>query len=195
VAYYPIFLELKGRPCVVIGGGQIACRKAQALVSCGAKVTVVSPRLGTGLQRLARTKKVRWHKQAFQPSHLKGAQLVIAATDDQAVNERSAREAKRRGIWINVVDQPRLCSFILSSVVRRGKLVLAISTGGVSPALAKWIRKDLQVRYGPEFDRLLKAMAQVRGKVKKAIPRTQKRKRVFEKALKAYFQVIEKAIS
>ena len=195
MAYYPIFLELKGRPCVVIGGGQIAYRKAQALVSCGAKVTVVSPRLGTGLQRLARTKKVRWHKQAFQAIHLKGAQLVIAATDDQSVNEQAAAEAERRGIWINVVDQPRLCSFILSSVVRRGKLVLAISTGGVSPALAKWIRKDLQVHYGPEFDRLLRGMAQVRGKVKKAIPRTQKRKRVFEKALKAYFQVIEKAIS
>ncbi len=193
MAYYPIFLELKGRPCVVIGGGEIAYRKAQALVSCGARVTVVSPRLGRGLQRLARAQKIRWRKRAFQPDDLKGAQLVIAATDDQPVNEQAAREARRRGIWINVVDQPRLCSFILSSVVRRGKLVLAISTGGVSPALAKWIRKDLERRYGPEFDRLLKAMPRARDAVKKKIPRTQQRKRVFEKALKAYFQVIEKA--
>ena len=180
---------------MVIGGGPIACRKAQALASCGAKVTVVSPQLGSGLQRLAQARKIVWRKRLFRPHDLAGMQLAVSATDDQPVNKLVSRLAQRQGIWVNVVDQPRLCSFILSSVVRRGKLVLAISTGGVSPALAKWVRKDLQTRYGPEFDRLLKAMAQVRGKVKKAIPGTDQRKRLFEKALKAYFLVIKKAIS
>ena len=192
MAYYPIFLELKGRPCLVIGGGPIACRKAQALLSCAAKVTVVSPQLGAGFQRLAQARKIVWRKRLFRPGDLTGMQLAISATDDQAVNKQVSRLAQRQGIWVNVVDQPRLCSFILSSVVRRGKLVLAISTGGASPALAKWIRRDLERRYSPEFGRSLAGMARARKQVMGGGVSPRRRKKLFEQALRAYLRVIKR---
>ncbi|MBI3616234.1 MAG: bifunctional precorrin-2 dehydrogenase/sirohydrochlorin ferrochelatase [Candidatus Omnitrophica bacterium] len=190
MSYYPIFLKLEGRPCLVIGGGQVAAQKAKALAACGAKVTVVSPRSGAGITRLIRRKKVIWRSHRFKPGDLKGAELVVAATDEQAVNELAYRLAVRRGIWINVVDQPVLCSFIVPSVVRRGKLEIAVSTSGVSPALSKWIRKDLEKRYGPEFERLVDAMGKVRRRVMAKVPGVARRKAVFEKALRAYFRVI-----
>ena len=191
--YYPLFLELKNRPCLVIGGGPVAFRKAAALLSCGAKVTVVSPELSAGLKQLARERKVCWKKVPFRPGDLAGRELVVAATDDQQVNLQAAREARRRKVWINVVDQPTLCSFILPSVVRRGRLVLAVSTGGASPALAKWIRKDLETRYGPEFGKLVSQAAAARGQVHKDLRSPADRKRLFEKALKAYLQVLKPA--
>ena len=188
---FPLFLELAGIPCLVIGGGKIAEGKVRALLKCGARVTVVSPTLAAGLKALARQGKIRWRRRLFQAGDLNGAQLVVAATDRQPVNEVASRLAKKRGIWINVVDQPRLCTFIFPSIVRRGKLTLAISTGGISPALAKWIRIDLQRRYGPEFGNLLNGMSRVRGRVLKQVSGVGRRKRLFEKALKAYFQVLQ----
>jgi len=190
VVYYPIFLELKSRPCLVIGGGEIAYQKAKALVTCGALVCVVSPTLGAGLKRLLKIRKISWERHLFKPGDLRGRQLVVAATNQQPVNQRASRLAQRDGIWINVVDQPELCSFIVPSVVRRGKLVMAISTGGISPALAKWIRKDLQGRYTAEFGKLLQGMAQVRGQIKRKVPGFKRRKQLFEKALQAYFQAL-----
>ena len=115
----------------------------------------------------------------------------MAATDDQPVNEQAARWAKQKGLFINVVDQPQLCSFIVPSVVRRGKLCLAISTSGVSPALSKWIRKDLQRRYGSELGKLLARSARIRGAVKRAVPSYNKRKRLYEEAIDAYFRVMK----
>lgn len=188
--YYPIFLELKGSPCLVIGGGEVAYQKAKALVKCGAEVRVVSPELGAGLKRLAQQGRIRWRRGRFTARDLAGVQLVVAATDDQPVNELAAAEARRRGLWVNVVDQPSLCSFIVSSVVRRGRLCLAISTGGASPALSKWIRKDLQARYGPEFRRLVGAMARIRGRVIQKVPGGARRKRLFERALKTTLDVL-----
>ena len=193
MSYYPLFLELEGRPCLVIGGGGVAFRKTAALLHCGARVTVVSPDLSAGLKRLARQKKIRWEAHPFRPADLAGKELAVAATNDEEVNRAAAREARRRRIWINMVDRPELCSFILPSVVRRGKLVLAISTGGASPALAKWIRRDLEARYGPEFGKLLSQAAAARRKVHRNLPGPAARKRLFEKALKAYLQVLKPA--
>ncbi len=190
MAYFPFFVELKGIPVLVIGGGEVAGAKAKSLCSCGAKVSVVSPRLCDRLKRMAQRGQVRWLKRRFRASDLNGLKLVVAATDDQPVNELASRLARRRGIWINVVDQPRICSFIFPSVVRRGRLVLAISTGGISPALSKWIRKDLENRYGPEFERLLEGMRKVRGQVIRRVSGVARRKRLFEKALEAYFKVV-----
>lgn len=192
MAYYPAFLELDHRPCLVIGGGAVACRKTKALLVCGAKVRVVSPKLTSDFRRLIRQGKVRWRKKRFQPSDLKGAQLVVAATEDQSVNKEAAHAARKRCLWINVVDQPGLCSFIVPSVVRRGRLTLAISTGGASPALSKWIRRDLERRYGPEFKRLVSRMAKMRGGVLEKIRGVRHRKALFEKALQAYFKVLKK---
>lgn len=189
--YYPAFLNLAGRPCLVIGGGQVAHRKASALLSCGARVKVVSPSLGGGLRRLLRLKTIFWIRHRFRPADLRGVWLAVCATDDARVSRLAAAEAGRRGIWINVVDQPALCSFIVPSVVRRGRLALAISTGGASPALAKWIRKDLQARYGPQLGKLLEGMAGVRERIKRAVPSGARRKRLFEKALRAYFRALQ----
>ncbi len=193
MSFYPLFLELQNRPCLVIGGGQVAFRKTAALLSCGARVTVVSPELSAGLKRLVRERQVTWKKRRFRAADLSVIELAIAATDDQGVNLLAAREARRRRIWINVVDQPALCSFILPSVVRRGKLVLAISTGGASPALAKWIREDLEARYGPEFGELLIQAARARKEVHQRVRGAAQRKQLFEKALKAYLQVLKPA--
>jgi len=190
MAYYPLFLELQARSCLVIGGGSVAFRKAAALLRCGARVTVVSPELSAGLKKLARQRKVHWKKHPFRPSDLAGIELAIAATDDQPVNRLAAREAKRRKIWINVVDQPALCSFIVPSVVRRGKLALAVSTGGASPALAKWIRKDLETRYADRFGRLASVSGRARKAVLRTTPSPAARKRLLEKALKAYLRVL-----
>ena len=194
MAYYPVFLELKGRPCLVVGGGEVAYQKAKTLVACGARVRVVSPELGKGLQRLLRQKKIAWRRGLFKACDLDRANLVVAATDDQRVNERVSGLARRSGLLANVVDQPKLCSFVFPSVVRRGKLVLAISTGGASPALAKWIRKDLQSRYGAEFGRLLEGIARARGKVQRKVPDARRRKQLFERALRAYFRVMKEAL-
>lgn len=191
MAYYPIFLELKGRPCLIIGAGAVAYQKAKTLIACGAKLSVVSPTMGEGIRELLKQGALRWKRHSFTPQDLDGVELVVAATDDQKVNEEVFRLARKKKIWVNVVDQPALCSFIVPSVVRRGKLVLAISTGGISPALAKWIRKDLESRYGFEFGKLLKAMARVRNEVKRKVPGVARRKRVFEEALAAYFKVLE----
>lgn len=169
--------------------------KVRALVRCGAQVRVVSPDLTPALRRWARQGKIRWIRRIFRAWDLSGVRLVVAATDQQSINEQASWLARRRGIWINVVDQPRLCSVIYPSVVRRGKLVLAISTGGISPALAKRIRIDLQRRYGPEFNRLLAGMGRVRRRVQERIPSVGGRKRLFEKALAAYFRVIEEGVS
>jgi precorrin-2 dehydrogenase/sirohydrochlorin ferrochelatase len=192
MAYYPVFLQLTGRLCLVVGGGEVAFRKANSLAACGARVKVVAPKLHPGLERLKARRKIQWVRGSFTPGCLKGADLVIAATDEARVNAAASAWARKRGLWINVVDRPPLCSFIVPSVVRQGRLVLAVSTGGASPALAKWIRKDLQARYGPEFKRLLAGIAQVRGKVQRRIGGLKQRKKLFEEALAAYFKVIQK---
>jgi siroheme synthase-like protein len=192
MAILPIFLELRDRPCLVIGAGPVAFRKASALAACGAKVTVVGPVLSAGMRRLVRQGKVVWRPRRFRPEDLKGMELVVAATDESVINEQAAQEARARRVWINVVDQPRLCSFYFPSIVRRGKLVLAISTTGVSPALAKWIRRDLERRYGTSYRELLEVMARWRGEVQRNVKTPRQRKKLFEEALQAYLQVLKR---
>lgn len=192
MAYYPVFLELKNRRCLVIGGGEVAFWKTQALLECGARVQVVAPRINAGLKTLVRRKKIGWTCEVFRPEHLDGMELVIAATDHKKTNALAARESKKRNLWINVVDQPALCGFILPSVVRRGKLTIAVSTGGISPALSKWIRQDLQKRYGPSWEQLLKTMRPARARVQKALPSVGRRKKILENALNAYIAAINK---
>ncbi len=190
MAYYPIFLELKNRRCLVIGGGEIALWKTKSLLECGARVQVVAPRINAGLKMLIRRKKISWISETFRPEHLNGMELVIAATDHKKTNALAAREAKKRNVWINVADQPALCGFILPSVVRRGKLTIAVSTGGISPALSKWIRQDLQQRYGDDWEQLLKTMHPARARVQKAVSSVGRRKKLLENALSAYIAAI-----
>lgn len=162
---YPAFLNLSGKHCLVVGGGRLALHKTDDLRAAGARVTVVAPRLAPGFGRM---KEVRLIRRAFRPSDLlPGPWLVIAATDDEALHARIAKLCRARRIWVNVVDRPRLCDFIVPSVVRRGPVTFAVSTGGLSPAVAKYLGADLRGRYGVEVGRLAAVLKGLRGELLK----------------------------
>ncbi len=139
--YYPAYLDLTGRRCVVIGAGEVAERKVAQLLASGADVTLVSPSATAELERLAGAGEVRWIKRAYVRGDLAGTALAIAATDDEAVNRAVHAEAEREKTLLNVVDVPSLCGFIAPSVVERGPVTVAISTAGTSPALARKLRE------------------------------------------------------
>lgn len=166
--YYPVFLHIKGRRCVVVGGGEVAQRKAEALLEAGARVRVIAPSLTPRLAEMAAAGAVEAEPRPYISGDLKGAFLTIAATDNAETNALVTREARRRRVLLNVVDQPRACSFIVPSVVRRGELVLAISTGGLSPALARKVREELEAYLGPEYALLARVVGRVRRRLRHA---------------------------
>jgi precorrin-2 dehydrogenase/sirohydrochlorin ferrochelatase len=172
--YYPAFLNLEGKKAVVIGGGKVAERKVLALLRAGAEVTVVSPALTTRLRKEKEAKRIRHAARTYRQGDLEGAFLVIAATDSPEVNTRVAGDAP--GL-LNVVDVPAECNFIVPSVVQRGPLVFAISTGGTSPALAKTIRKEIGKSYGTAFTGYLGFVKTLRARAMQEIPDKQKRER------------------
>jgi len=140
-AYYPMFADLTGRLCVVIGGGLVAQRKVTTLLRYGARVTVISPTVTRRLGAYARQGRVRHLARRVCPTDLRGAWLVYAATDDPRTNQLVSRTAQRLRIFANVVDHAPLCSFIAPAIFRRGALTVAVSTGGASPSLAKKLRR------------------------------------------------------
>jgi precorrin-2 dehydrogenase/sirohydrochlorin ferrochelatase len=163
--YYPAFLELTGRLCVVIGGGRVAERKIKTLLECGAKVKVISPEVTSGIERLYQEGKLTLEKRPYQEGDLEGAWLVIAATSDPEVQKQVFEEAESRRIFCNVVDVPERCSFIVPSVIRRGELCLAISTSGASPALARRIRERLEKEFDSSWEQHLRLMRHIRKEV------------------------------
>jgi precorrin-2 dehydrogenase/sirohydrochlorin ferrochelatase len=164
--FYPVMVDVKKRPCTVIGGGTIAERKVESLLDSGAQVRVISPECTPLLGKLAQEGKVTLLARRYEADDLADTFLVISATDDQTVNEAVAAEANRRQILVNVVDIPHLCNFIVPSVIERGPLVVAISTSGTSPAMAKKIRKDLENIFGPEYGIFLNMLGGIRERVK-----------------------------
>ena len=162
MSYYPIVLKLEERPCLVVGGGVVAERKAVSLLEAGARVRVVAPRFTPRLEALGREGVVELVAREYQGQDLEGTALVISAASRREVNARVAREAGERGLLVNVVDSPQECSFIVPSVVRRGGLILAISTSGLSPALARYLREELEEEFGEEFGPLLELLAELR---------------------------------
>jgi precorrin-2 dehydrogenase/sirohydrochlorin ferrochelatase len=162
---YPVNLVLAGRQCLVVGGGKIALRKVEGLLSCGARVRVVAPRITPELRMLT---EVMFDERRWRPEDLAGVWLVIAATDDPAVNSAVYEAGERERIWVNGADDPANCSFTLPSVVRRGDLQIAVSTGGRSPALASWLRRRLEGEIGPEYSDLLEILATERDGLKAA---------------------------
>jgi precorrin-2 dehydrogenase/sirohydrochlorin ferrochelatase len=147
VVLYPIFLDLSGRRCVVVGGGGVADRKARKLLQARAEVVVISPEVGAELESVA----VEIHRREYREGDLEGAYLAFAATNVRKVNAAVAREAKERGILVNVADSPSEGDFALPSTLRRGRLQVAVSTGGASPTLARRIRGELEEAFGPEW--------------------------------------------
>lgn len=176
--YYPVFLDLKGRLCVVIGGGRVAERKVVKLLECGAKVEVVAPALTPRLAGLAKRERIKAGKRAFRERDLEKAHLVFAASDDHKENARIARLARRRGQLVNAVDSPEDCNFIVPASLRRGPLCISISTDGVSPALARRIRLDLEKTYGKGYAQFLAELAKARRKVLGRVPESAKRRRI-----------------
>lgn len=160
--YYPAYLNLEGRRCVVIGGGQVAERKIVHLLECGARVGLISPEATPFLQELARQEKIEWIHKEYEPGDLKDAFLAIAATDDPRVSREISWEAERSKVLLNVVDVTKYCMFIAPAIVRQGDITLAISTGGSSPALARRLREELQGYLTKEYADLAKVLAQVR---------------------------------
>ncbi|MGQ9629024.1 MAG: precorrin-2 dehydrogenase/sirohydrochlorin ferrochelatase family protein [bacterium] len=163
--YYPAHLNLEGRLCAVVGGGRVAERKVRSLVDCGAKVVAISPKITPGIAELVKSGIIRHIDRAYREGDLRGAFLAIGATDDPQTNEAVAREARERGALANVVDAPALCDFIAPAVVRRGDLVIGISTGGKSPALARKIREELEEAFGPEYGIFLDILGEMRPEV------------------------------
>lgn len=177
--YYPALLDLHSRLTVLVGGGQVAARKAVSLMQCGARLRLVAPEVCGEMKTLLEGGEIEHLAREFQPGDLEGAVLAVSATDDEAVNRRVADEAKRRAIFVNVVDVPQLCSFIVPAVVRRGPLLLAVSTSGASPAAARKLRQDLERDFGPEWGPYLVIMAAARKWVLQKGRPSAENKRVF----------------
>lgn len=151
MAFFPVFLDLADRPCVVIGGGTVAQRRVETLLAAGAAVTIVSPALTPALAALAAEGRIRHLARAYQQGDLVGATLVFSAVDDPAVSPSVAVEARARGGWINAADDPPNCDFILPGLVQRGVLTVAVGSSGASPALTRALREHLDAALGPEW--------------------------------------------
>jgi siroheme synthase-like protein len=165
--YYPIFLNLKGKKCVVVGGGRVALRKVTTLLDCGADITVISPKPHLEISKLFKNKAIRLLRRNYERRDLRGAALSIAATHVKEINRKVAEESKKNGTPVNVVDDAELSDFIIPSFFRRGGLSVAVSTSGMSPALAKKIRAKLEKTIGIEYACLLSLIAEIRSEIKK----------------------------
>lgn len=162
MGYYPIFLDMTGRRSVVIGGGAVAERKVEGLLEVGASVTVISPALTPRLEAWATEGRIRHVPREYGPGDLAGFELAFVATDDGAANAAVAKEGRAAGVWINAADDPAYCDFILPALLRRGELMVAVSTGGTSPALARAVREELEAHLTPDYAVLAEVVAEVR---------------------------------
>lgn len=174
--YYPVNVKVGGERCLVVGGGAVAWRKARALLQAGARLLVVSPVFDPRLVRM----KIERARRPFAARDVEGMRLVISATDDARVNRAVHRACARRAIPVNVVDQPDLCTFIVPSIIRRGPVTLAISTGGASPALSKALRKQLEALYPGTFGKLAMKIGAARKRIMQLLPSSPARTRILK---------------
>ena len=165
--YYPVFLDIKDKKCVIVGGGEVAARKAGRLIDCGADVFVISPRLSPELAEMEKKDLICHIATEYTGHFINDAALVIGATDDEKINTRISQDARSKGIPVNIVDDLKRCSFILPAMVKRGDLTIAIGTGGKSPALARHLRQELENKYGKKYEILLNILGNLRGKMAK----------------------------
>jgi precorrin-2 dehydrogenase/sirohydrochlorin ferrochelatase len=165
-SYYPLFLDIKGKRCVVLGGGSVALRKVVELLEHSASVSVISPSVCPELIALSDQQKIHIIFRCFEPEDVRDAFILIAATDKNEVNELASREAKKQRVLVNVVDDAAESDFILPAVLSRGDLTFAISTSGKSPAFARRLRDYLAAQYGQEYSELTDLVAEVRSEIK-----------------------------
>jgi precorrin-2 dehydrogenase len=184
--FYPMFVDIEGRRCLVVGGGPVATEKVEKLLDHGAAVRLVTPAMTDELAALVASGAVAEHRpRAYAPDDLDGCFLVIAATNLDAINRMVWQDAEARNLLCNVVDVPPLCNFIVPSIVRRGELALAISTGGASPVVAKHIRRELERAYGPEWEALVDLLREVRDDLKERYPDMPSRRDAVEALMEA----------
>lgn len=176
---FPIMLRLEGRACVVVGAGRIAAAKAAGLLRHGAEVVVVAPNAVRWIREKARAGKLVWRRRTFSSRDLRGAFLVVAATDSVASNHAAFCACQARGVLCNVVDDPEHCDFFYPAVVRRGPLQIAVSTNGNSPALAARLRKELERQFGPEWGAFVEHIGKLRQQLLSAnMPLKKKREQI-----------------
>ncbi len=166
--YYPVFIDVTERTCVVIGGGAIGQEKVEKLLESDAEVLVISPVVNQKVRDMADAGQVTWEQREYKPGDLAGAFIAIAATDDNKVNRQIAAEAQERNVLLNVVDVTHLCTFIAPSVARRGEVTIATSTGGASPALARTFREKLTGSRILEYADLAPVLASARAELREA---------------------------
>ena len=181
--YLPIFLDLRGRRCLIVGGGEVAARKTDLLLQAGAQVQAVAPHLGDGMQALLDNRRIAYRAGGFEETDLAGAQLVIAASDDPLVNARAAELADARGVPVNVVDDPALCRFIMPVIIDRSPVLVAVSTGGASPVLARLIRGRLEALIPATFGRLAALAGDFRRDVQTRVADPAQRRKFWERVL------------
>ena len=181
--YYPINLNIENRMCIVIGGGKVAERKILSLLDCKADVTVISPKVTRFIKKLSNESKICILKRDFRKGDLKGAFMVIAATNSSRINYKIFQEANKKNILVNIVDSPEFCDFIMPSSIRRGDLLITISTGGKAPALSKKLRIMLEEIIGKEYGKILEKLSDFRDKLKTKSLSLKKKKELIEKEI------------
>lgn len=183
--YYPIYLDLRARAVLVVGGGAIAEGKTIQLLDAGARVRLVSPTLTPRLDELVASGVIEYRAGLFDVADLHGVCLIISATNEQTINELVARAAQERGLLCNVVDQPALCNFITPALVTRGDLQISISTGGGSPALTQRVKREIAELISAEYGELLELAAEMRAEVKARLPEFAQRRQVLHEFIES----------
>ena len=178
--YFPILLDLKEQPCLVIGGGRVAHRKVEALLQAGARVTVISPEITEELKEMAAAGIILLKQRHYREGDLAGYRLAFAATSQREVNEACRQEARRSGTFLNVVDVPDLCDFIMPAVHQQGDLLLMVCSQARSPMLSKRIRRELQEKYGPEYGVVSGVMGELRLRAFEDLPEIRQRTALFQ---------------
>jgi len=182
--YFPVLLKVEGKSCLVVGGGQVAERRVASLLDAKAWVTVVSPRVCEGLLELEKEGRITVKRKVYEDGDEKGAFLVIAATDSEGTNGEVCHNALEKGSLVNMAERPELGNFIVPSVVRRGKLVIAVSTLGASPSVAISVRKKLEADFGEEYEIYLDFLSEFRLKVQELVKDTKQRHEWFREIMK-----------
>src|SRR5579859_1827478 len=177
---FPILVKLRAKQCLVVGAGKIAAAKAAGLLNSGARVVVISPRANDWVRSQARAGKVTWHRRRFVAADVEHAFLVVAATNSNATNEAVFQACAKRGVLCNVVDDPERCDFFYPAIVRRGPLLIAISTSGRSPALARRLRIDLEKQFGAEFGAWVEHVGKMRKQILRQHAKGEERRKLMD---------------
>ncbi len=178
-SYYPLLVNLKKVKCLVIGGGEVACRKTRTLLNAGAQVTLISPEVDPSLRALADQGEIRLIQRNYQKGDLQGFRLVFAALDDARAGAEIAVEAEKEGVFLNLAAEPNRGNFIVPAHIEQGDLLIAFSTNGKSPLLSQKLRRELTERYGPEYAEFTALLGRERDWALQEIPEAEKRKAYF----------------